>query len=132
MDDLDFFKRTLDLIRIWLQASREVRKFTQPKTIRSVTYVYVMFDNCSTSTNQSLFCKTMKCLVLVSPPNRFDAHDYEVILVKPIAFRDVRSEGEERFVIQKTSQYNIFSYIFSKLVYQGAQSIVPIFLENRN
>ena len=33
MDDLDFFKRTLDLIRIWLQASREVHKFTQPNTI---------------------------------------------------------------------------------------------------
>ena len=33
MDDLDFFKRTLDLIRICLQTSREVRKFTQPKTI---------------------------------------------------------------------------------------------------
>ena len=40
----------------------------------------------------------MKCLVLVNPPNRFDAQNYEVILVKPIAFRNVRSEGEESFV----------------------------------
>ena len=57
-----------------------------------------MFGNCSTLTNQSLLCKTMKCLVLVSPPNHFDAQDYEVMLVKPIAFRDVCSEGEESFV----------------------------------
>ena len=103
MDDLDFFKRTLDLIRIWLQASREVHKFTQSAenyhvVLRSVTYVSVMFDNCSTSTNQSLFCKTMKCLVLISPPNCFDTQDYQLLLVKPIAFRDVRSEGEESFV----------------------------------
>ena len=104
MDDLDFFKRTLDLIRIWLQASREVHKFIRQSAenyravLCSGTYVYVMFDNCSTSTNQSLFCKTMKCLVLISPPNCFDTQDYQVILVKPIAFRDVRSEGEESFV----------------------------------
>ena len=39
---------------------------------------------------------------------------------------------EKKALLEKTSQYNIFSYIFSKLVYQGVQSIVPIFLENRN
>ena len=49
MDDLDFFKRTLDLIRIWLQASREVHKFTQPKTIVRFYVRKTMFMLCLTT-----------------------------------------------------------------------------------
>ena len=32
-DGLDFFKKGLDLIIIWLRASCEVHKFTQPENI---------------------------------------------------------------------------------------------------
>ena len=37
-------------------------------------------------------------MALISPPNQFGAQEHEVILAKPITFRDVRSEGEKSFV----------------------------------
>ena len=33
MDDLDYFKKSLDLIKIWLGASHKVRKLTQSEAL---------------------------------------------------------------------------------------------------
>ena len=66
-------KEVLDLIRSWLRASRKLR--TQQENyctiLLPVTYVNIMFDNRSTSTNQ--ICLR---LALSSPLNHFGAQEH--------------------------------------------------------